>query len=167
MHRLEDGHEVVLSRPLGVGRVREQERDPIGHALALCVRLRALDRPGVDVDAVDVDPRERARDRDRRPAGPAGHVRDPTLAIAQLRGDVRQRADPIADEVRELRSIESFLGLDDIGAVVRPVDALPVRYASSTAGMVLAVPTRKRETGATSQGLSGSISTAAWPSGSE
>ena len=103
---LEDRHEVVAAGALAVGRIGEQERDPVGQPGRGRVGLRSLDRARVDVDAVDLDPRELAGDRDRRPARAAGDVRDPALAVTEARGDVRQRVDPVADEMGELGPVD-------------------------------------------------------------
>ena len=50
----------------------------------------------------------------------------PSRSFAAMSGRAR---DPVADEVRELRPVQGLLRLDDVGAVVRPVDALagPIR----------------------------------------
>jgi hypothetical protein len=120
---LEDRDQVVLAVTFVLGRVGEPERDPVGHALGGRVAIRALDRARVDVDAMDDHTRKVVGDRDRRPARPAGDVRDPAGTVAQAGGDVRHRVDPRADEMGELRPVDRLLGLDDVRAVVRPVDA--------------------------------------------
>ena len=123
MERLEDRDEVVAARGLPAASVGgHQEMDAVRHALVTRARAGPLDRSGVDVDAVDARPGIVPGEPDRRPARAAADIGD-AAAGGEARRDIGQRRDPLGQEVLEMRSVERLLGLDDVGAVVGPVDA--------------------------------------------
>ena len=128
---LEDEDEVVPAGELGIGRVALVERDAILHAAALQVATGLLDGERVEIDTVHVHERVGASDRDAGPAAAAGDVRDARGRLGeQPFVDSGHRGQPPApQQVREHRSREGLLPLDEVRAVLleRNTGTGPVR----------------------------------------
>ena len=110
-----------------------------------CAFARAIEPSSMSMPSTSMPGKWRAIEIDDQPVPQATSATRP-CPVAQPRGDVRQRVDPVADEVLELRSVDALLGLDHVGSVVGPVDAVAgaVRIEQLRA-CVLPVPTTNRD----------------------
>jgi hypothetical protein len=108
MKSLEDRHEVVASLQLGVGSVRDRERDPVRHSGVCSMPGAQGHRIGIEVEAIDGDPRVCLRHGDAGPPGAAPHIRHSCRRlVAKPPIDLKDGGQPLlAQEVEEDRTVE-------------------------------------------------------------
>src|SRR4029453_19291329 len=108
MKSFEDRHEVVASLQLGVGSVRDRECDPVRQPGDGSMPGGQGPRIGIEVEAIDGDPRICLRHGDAGPPGATPHIcHSCRRLVAKPPIDLKDGGQPLlAQEVEEDRTVE-------------------------------------------------------------